>query len=155
MKRTISAVTHMRLYPAYLRMLTRAFSRPLVGFIILMGNLVWLTASMLFFHLEAELNPNVHTYGDALWWGLSTLTTVGFGDIVPVTDWGRVVGGVLMLSGNFFFVSVSGIIFTTLWTQAEEHWQQGQRRITIREHEELMAEVRGLREEIEAMRREQ
>ncbi len=39
------------------------------------------------------------SYGDALWWALVTLTTVGYGDISPSTAGGRMVGGILMIGG--------------------------------------------------------
>ena len=39
------------------------------------------------------------TFGDALWWAIVTLGTVGYGDIVPHSSWGRVVGSVVILFG--------------------------------------------------------
>jgi voltage-gated potassium channel len=42
---------------------------------------------------------NIHTFGDALWWAVVTLTTVGYGDRFPVTSGGRAVAVVLMLVG--------------------------------------------------------
>jgi voltage-gated potassium channel len=42
---------------------------------------------------------NFDNYGDALWWGIVTMTTTGYGDIIPDTTAGRLAGAVLMLSG--------------------------------------------------------
>ena len=42
---------------------------------------------------------NIHTPMDALWWGLVTITTIGYGDKFPVTTEGRLVAGVLIIFG--------------------------------------------------------
>ncbi|MFN0063030.1 MAG: potassium channel family protein [Myxococcaceae bacterium] len=146
------AFSHVRRYPEYVRMLARAFSTPLVGFVVIAGNLLWVVVSISFFRVESGLNPAVHDLADALWWGLSTLTTVGFGDIVPVTGEGRLLAVVLMLSGNFFFVSFSGLLFSILLAQAEKDLLLGQR-VTWAEHHALLQEVRALRQEIAGQRR--
>jgi voltage-gated potassium channel len=39
------------------------------------------------------------TFGEALWWSIQTVTTVGYGDVAPETSEGRVVAGVLMIAG--------------------------------------------------------
>lgn len=49
----------------------------------------------------------VHSIGDALWWALATMTTVGYGDIYPITFAGRVVGGITMLVGISVFAIVT------------------------------------------------
>lgn len=53
-------------------------------------------------------NPHatITSYPDALWWALSTVTTVGYGDIYPVTSGGRLAGLLLMLAG----IALAGII---------------------------------------------
>ena len=51
--------------------------------------------------VEARLNPDVGSILDGFWWALVTLTTVGFGDVVPVTLLGRIIGAVLMVAGMF------------------------------------------------------
>ena len=66
------------------------------------------------FLLEAKVNPDLNTIGDGIWWALVTLTTVGFGDISPVTTSGRLVGGVLMITGMFMLALFAGIISHTL-----------------------------------------
>jgi voltage-gated potassium channel len=48
---------------------------------------------------RAEGPPAFATYGDSLWWAVVTVTTVGYGDIVPQTTQGRVVATMLMFTG--------------------------------------------------------
>jgi voltage-gated potassium channel len=55
-------------------------------------------------------HANIITGGDALWWAISTVTTVGYGDRYPVTEFGRVTGVVLMLVG----ISVFGALTSYL-----------------------------------------
>ena len=59
---------------------------------------------------EHPANPEFATFGDSLWWGIVTLTTVGYGDIVPETEKGRLAGVFLMLTG----VATLGVISGTL-----------------------------------------
>ena len=58
------------------------------------------------YHAEHPTNPGFATFGDALWWGIVTLTTVGYGDIVPKTSTGRWAGVAIMLTG----VAVLGVL---------------------------------------------
>jgi voltage-gated potassium channel Kch len=78
----------------------------LVSGTLLGGSTAWL--------VERDANPNVDTLADGLWWALVTLTTVGFGDISPVTPLGRVVGGTLMVLGMFTLALFAGIVGNTL-----------------------------------------
>jgi voltage-gated potassium channel len=52
--------------------------------------------------LDAEQDaqgPNITTFGDALWWAATTVTTVGYGDRFPVTGQGRLIAVALMVMG--------------------------------------------------------
>lgn len=59
---------------------------------------VLLVCSVGFFLLENGINPEVSTYEDSLWYVIQTITTVGYGDVVPITQWGRLIGVVAMIS---------------------------------------------------------
>ena len=50
----------------------------------------------------------------ALWWGFVTLTTTGYGDMYPVTGWGRLVGALTMLSGLALFSLLTSVVGRTL-----------------------------------------
>lgn len=62
------------------------------------------------FLVERSANPEITSMGDGLWWALVTITTVGFGDITPVTTLGRVIGGAMMVGGLFTLALFAGII---------------------------------------------
>ena len=59
---------------------------------------------------EHPTNPEFNDFGSALWWGVVTLTTVGYGDIVPDTEKGRIAGVFLMFTG----IATLGLISATL-----------------------------------------
>ncbi|MFH1560908.1 MAG: potassium channel family protein [Chloroflexota bacterium] len=53
--------------------------------------------------VEGSENASILSFPDALWWAVVTITTVGYGDMVPVTAAGRAIAFVLMLGGITFF----------------------------------------------------
>jgi voltage-gated potassium channel len=96
--------------------------------------------------IEAERHApdaTIKTGGDALWWALTTVTTVGYGDTYPVTGEGRVIAAVLMLVGIALFGSMSAIITSKLILPKE-----------TKDHEEMRREMRALHAEIKELREE-
>jgi len=77
--------------------------------IVMLGLLV--VCSTIVFHLEHAVQPDKFaSIPHAMWWGVATLTTVGYGDVVPVTALGKIVGGAMMIFGLGMFAIPIGII---------------------------------------------
>ena len=67
-------------------------------------------SSMAMLCFENVPESNIKTAGDALWWALATMTTVGYGDHVPVTMEGKIIASLLMITGVGLFGTFSGLI---------------------------------------------
>jgi voltage-gated potassium channel len=89
---------------AFARVLNRSAAGSLVGRVsaYVAGTAIMALGLGALAVLDAEQdapNANIATFGDALWWSATTVTTVGYGDHFPVTTTGRLVAVVLMLVG--------------------------------------------------------
>jgi voltage-gated potassium channel len=73
-----------------------------------------LLGGVTFYLVEARLNPDMQSLTDGIWWALVTVTTVGFGDITPVTLLGRIIGAVMMVGGMFTLALFAGIVGSSL-----------------------------------------
>ena len=89
-----------------------AEGRALVGALMVMISLLLFASSVIYF-LERDVQPeNFGSIPAAAWWEISTLTTVGYGDVVPLTNAGKIFGGVMMIFGLGMFALPIGIIAT-------------------------------------------
>ena len=97
---------------ARLLMVSRGSRRLLdrLGRVAIVAGGVVVIASLVAYYAEHPTNPEYATVGDALWWGIVTLTTVGYGDIVPKTAVGRWAGVTIMLTG----IAVLGLLAGSL-----------------------------------------
>lgn len=68
-------------------------------------------ASSMMYYIEGEVQPeNFSNIPETMWWGVATLTTVGYGDVYPITPIGRVLGAFIALLGIGIFALPAGII---------------------------------------------
>ncbi len=86
----------------------RLFER--LGRVVIVAAVVVFSGATVAYYAEHATNPEFATFGDSLWWGIVTLTTVGYGDIVPQTTLGRWAGTMIMISG----IAVVGILAGSL-----------------------------------------
>jgi len=115
--------------------------------------LITLTAAMLvlvfasIFVVQFESTApdgNIKTGGEAIWWAIVTLTTVGYGDYFPVTAPGRITGVFVMVTGIGIIGALASIFASLLVSPGDEGAQDGP----------TSSEFRELRDEIAALRRE-
>ena len=72
--------------------------------------IILVVSSTLMYYAEHDVNPMYDSIFIAMWWAVTALTTVGYGDVYPVTPAGRLVGAVTALVGVGFFALPAGII---------------------------------------------
>jgi voltage-gated potassium channel len=83
-----------------------------VGVLALFAVVLLLGATLMLV-LERSAQPeHFDTMPHTLWWAITTLTTTGYGDMVPVTPLGRMLGGIVMISGIILFGLLAGILAT-------------------------------------------
>ena len=81
-----------------------------LGKVAVVAGLVLVVCSLAAYEAEHPTNPEYATIGDAFWWGIVTLTTVGYGDITPKTQAGRLAGVAIMFTG----IAVLGVLAGSL-----------------------------------------
>jgi voltage-gated potassium channel len=109
--------------------------------VALIAILLHIIASISILQVESAPESNIKTAEDALWWSLTTMTTVGYGDRYPITTEGRLIASVLMCAGVGLFGMFSG--FLAAWFVSPS---------ANRDHMEILAlqeEIRQLRTMVE------
>lgn len=126
-----------------LAVLYRNRARGLIGTAVLAVVVLLIFSCIAVLVFEDSTDSNIKTPFDAVWWAVSTITTVGYGDKFPVTTEGKVVAIVLMVTGVGFFGVLTGL-FARLFVESEFQKEESDIR-------HLATEIRLLRERIDNM----
>ena len=102
-----------RLERRIVAILTGLNLRKAVGLIVATATVLAFVAAI----LVRIVDPAIGTFGDALWWAATTVTTVGYGDIVPESTTGRFVGAALMLTGIALIPLITSVVVSILVSQ--------------------------------------
>lgn len=106
------------------------------------------TASLAVFDKERYLQgATINSFGKAVWWSITTVTTVGYGDVYPVTNAGRVIAVLLMIGG----IGLVGVVTAALASWIIERVTEEETEIqaaTAAHVEELRDEIRELTAEL-------
>jgi voltage-gated potassium channel len=117
-------------------------------FVTVIAALVVLSlSSVLVLQFESRApDANIKTGGQALWWAIVTLTTVGYGDEYPMTAAGRIVAAVVMLAGVGIIASLASILARLLIPTPDEPGDQPALTDIQRQLADLHLELRLLRQ---------
>ena len=110
-----------------------------VDFLLVYGIGLIIVAATVVASVEGGESASIKSFPDALWWAVVTITTVGYGDVVPVTVVGRAMAFVLMLGGITFFSGLTAN-FASLLVRGEDSQKKAL--------SQLVAELEGLRREV-------
>jgi len=103
---------------------------------------IWLVAVVTFGVVEHLVDPD--TFPNVwlgMWWALQTVTTVGYGDVVPAGTAGKVIAAFLMLGGLSLFAVVTGAVTSIFVAQAQAERQMSAEDPVMRKFDELTAEL--------------
>ena len=83
-------------------------------FIALLLTISLLCSTWVFWAAERDVNPEIQSFGDVLWWWFVSSTTVGYGDIAPITTIGRLAGVITIITGIYCYTNFIAITADSL-----------------------------------------
>ena len=114
---------------------------------------VWVVAVVAFGVVEhlvdPETFPNVWL---GMWWALQTVTTVGYGDVVPGQTDGKVIASFLILGGLSLLAVVTGVVTSAFVTQAQDQRRAAGRDPLMQRLDEIARDVDSMRAELKSLR---
>ena len=107
--RIFKVARYMTALTMFKRVIYERREQLILSFIFILFILVIISTIM--FYVERDAQPDKFTsIPDTMWWGIATLTTVGYGDMVPITNLGKVLGGLFTITGVGLLALPTGIL---------------------------------------------
>ncbi len=119
---------------------------------VLSAVIVMTVSSVLVLQFESRGEGNIQTGGDALWWALVTITTVGYGDFFPITALGRMTGAMVMIAGVGIIGALASILASLLVPSAEETAAAQKSQSPVVGSETMARELAEIRQELALLR---
>lgn len=126
------------------RLVSYAFSKRtkniFLALLMIMISIILFSSIMI---LEVEMfapEAKIKNYGDAVWWSVVTISTVGYGDLYPVTWEGKLIASILMISGVGLFGTFTAFL-ASVFMESEEKKVEEQEQKIIKELEDIKKEI--------------
>ncbi|MDN3610939.1 potassium channel family protein [Vibrio ostreicida] len=105
----------------------------IASILLMMVILLTLGSSLMLFIEGHSPEANIQSGGDAMWWALVTISTVGYGDHYPVTEGGKILAAGLIIGGVGLFGMISGLITSmiTAPSQSQTYRSENKERLLI------------------------
>jgi len=91
------------------------------------------------------------TFGTGVWWAIVTLATVGYGDVVPTTPWGRVVGSAVIVLGVTFLSFLTATVTSYFVSSAQEETKAEEQKLRDVKDEQLLSALAKLEQRLGAI----
>lgn len=140
--RLVRVIRGVRSTRVLLQMLFQNRARDMFGTVASISFLLVISASIAILLVENSPDSNINTAGDALWWAIVTMTTVGYGDRFPVTAEGRVIGALLMTAGVGLFGTFTAYVANFFLAESKKEDSK---------ESEVACELRLLRQRIDTL----
>ncbi len=98
----------------FFKRLFKLFRQPIFIVVTIVGHTVIVSGALGLFYLERHSNPHIGSLLDTFFWAIATVTTVGYGNVVPLTAGGKVLGIFMMISGSVLFWCYTALFATAL-----------------------------------------
>jgi voltage-gated potassium channel len=113
----------------------------------------WALAVVVFGVVERIVDPKTfHSVWLGMWWAIETVTTVGYGDIVPDQTAGKLIGGFLMLGGLSLLSVITAVITSGFVSRAQTSQQAAEEDPTMRRLDELATQLQAIKTELQQLR---
>jgi voltage-gated potassium channel len=114
---------------------------------------VWAVAVVVFGVVERLIDPKTfHSVWLGMWWAIETVTTVGYGDIIPQQTAGKLLAGILMLGGLSLIAVLTAAITSGFVSRAQAQAQQASDDPLMQKLDQLAAQLQGVKDELAQLR---